>query len=125
MISVDYQPENECIAGVFTGMLNPESVKEYMLEINKAARKHDCKHMISDLRKASLHASISGLYYVLNSVVNDEFNKTWRRAIVVKAQDLAKISFYEKATYNRGIALRVFTDIDLAMGWLQSEENII
>ena len=123
VITVNYNPDCGCVAGAFEGLLNSETVKEYIQEITKVAIKHNCKRMISDLRRASIDASITDLYFVPKLVVNDKFNLSWKRAIVLKIEDLDKMSFYELASRNRGISLKVFTEMDAAMEWLHSDQS--
>lgn len=64
-----------------------QGMKEYIQEITVIAKSHNCKRAISDLRKANIDVSIIDLYHIPKTVVNLDFDRNWKRAVVIKNDD--------------------------------------
>jgi len=114
---ITYDKDHNCLMGKFIGELNAESVKIYMKEIEMMAKSHDCKRFINDLREANILLSISDFYKAPARMATGAFDRSWRRAIVVK-QKLDKLDFFETTSANQGFQAKVFEDMDEALEWL-------
>lgn len=114
---ITYNQEHDFLMGKFIGELNAESVKIYMKEIEKMVKSHNCKRFINDLREATILLSIGDFYNAPARMATGAFDRSWRRAIVVK-QKLDKLDFFETTSANQGFQVKVFEDMDEAMKWL-------
>ena len=114
---ITYNQEHNFLMGKFIGDLNSENAKVYMNEIERAAKKHDCKRFINDLREATILLSIGDFYNAPARMATGAFGRSWRRAIVVK-QKLDKLDFFETTSANQGFYVKVFEDMDEALKWL-------
>lgn len=117
---VVYNKEHECLRGTVNGNFEADHVRAYVREVERIAKKHKCKRFLNDFRKANIHLSILNLYEVPDKVVEEEFNRSWKRAILINETDFEKMSFLETTSFNSGIPLRVFTSEDEAIEWLHS-----
>lgn len=121
---VIYNKENNCLRGTVNGNFEAEHVPAYVQEVEKLAKKHKCKRFLNDFRKANVHLSVLNLYEVPDKTVAKEFNRTWKRAILVNEKDIKQMSFLETTSYNKGVPLKVFTDESEAMEWLHNDEQV-
>lgn len=116
-ISVTYDEVHNCLYGKAVGAFEPKHVKEYGDEILRVARIHNCKRFLNDMREADLRLSITDLYYASAEAMIGEFDRTWKRALIVK--ELTKeIEFYEITATNKGLIIKVFDNYDEALKWL-------
>ena len=115
--NVIYNQEYNCLIGKYVGDLNIESVKKYAKEISKMARIHDCKRFINDLREATILLSVANFYDAPSIVSIDEFDRTWKRAIITN-QNFDKLNFFETTSINQGFDVKIFQDINEALEWL-------
>ena len=49
-VSVRYDEKHNCLMGQAAGVFEPRHVKEYLMEVIKVARTHNCKRFLNDLR---------------------------------------------------------------------------
>lgn len=116
-ISVEYNQVHDCLVGKFIGTLEPKHVGSYLQEVLRLARVHDCKRFLNDMREAEIKFSISELYYASAEVAVGEFNRSWKRAMLVKEKN-KEIEFLEITTKNKGFDFKIFEDFDEAIAWL-------
>lgn len=94
-----------------------EEVEAYGTAVVESCRKNQCKYILCDERRLHYNLSTSetfdlGEYYTsyAPSVV--------RVAIVCSRENLEEASFFETVAVNRGLQIRVFTDMEEAENWL-------
>ena len=114
---ITYDPEMKCVVGKLNGIMDTQTVRIYVKEISAVAKKHNCKKFINDLREAEIKLSITDLYNAPKEVTTDEFDRTWKRAIVVKERT-DSISFFETTSRNQGFQVKIFDNIEEALEWL-------
>jgi len=115
--NVIYNQEYNCLIGKFVGDLNMESVKEYAKEISKMAKIHDCKRFVNDLREATILLSLANFFDAPSIVSIDVFDRSWKRAIIVK-EKLDKLDFFETTSINQGFNVKIFHNMNEALEWL-------
>jgi len=116
-ITVEYNQVHNCLVGKFIGTIEPKHVGEYAEEVLKLVRIHDCKRFLNDMREAEIKMSIADLYYVSAEAAVEEFDRSWRRAVLVK-EKTEELEFYEITGKNKGLDLKIFDDFDEALEWL-------
>jgi len=117
--SIDYDQRHDCLLGAFEGDLNKQEVKAYVQEVVHRAKENNCKRFLNDLQIANISLSIADLYETPAMVLQEEFDRTWKRAVVVK-EGSDKTDFYETTASNRGISIKVFTHKNEALAWLKT-----
>lgn len=85
-----------------------------MIEISEV---YKCKRVIHDISGAENKFSITDLYYLPSKVAAKGFDRTWKRAIIVK-ELFEEVEFYEDTANNQGVQVKVFTKIEDALKWL-------
>lgn len=118
-ITVEYNQVHNCLVGKFIGTMEAKHVGEYAQEILKVARIHDCKRFLNDMRETDIKMSIADLYFVSAEAVVEEFDRSWKRAVLVK-EKTKDVEFYEITAKNKGLVLKTFDNFDEAMAWLVS-----
>ncbi len=119
-----FDAELNCVVGRFKGYLTMAAVREYIREVTAIATKHPCGRFLNDLRNAKIALSIADLYQCPGIVITEGFDRRWRRAILLApTADLDHLGFYELAATNRGLAVKLFTDVDKAIQWLNIGSN--
>ena len=83
-ITVEYNQAHNCLVGKFIGTMEPKHVGEYAQEVLKLARIHDCKRFLNDMRETEIKLSIGDLYYASAEAAVEEFDRSWKRAVLVK-----------------------------------------
>jgi hypothetical protein len=116
-ITVTYDEVHDCLVGKYVGRFEPGDVREYGNEIIKLARIHNCKRFLNDMREAEIKLSITDLYYASAEAIMSEFDRDWKRAIVVK-EKTKEMEFYEITASNKGLTLKVFDSYEKALAWL-------
>ncbi len=116
---VHYSSESDCLIGTFEGNLNRNSMRPYLAEVVKMANRHVCHRFLNDLRKAIVEFTVTDFYEISMRSVSGEFDRSWKRAIVV-VEATSDLAFFETVASNRGLILKVFEDMDEALEWLVS-----
>lgn len=123
--SIAYDATAGFIAVVHHGSDDQPSLKNTLLEVVRLMKEHGCHLVLSDYRDAVVNMSPAAIYAYPKEAV--EVSKAagidphqTRQAIVLSDQspNLADFQFYETVSVNRGRMIKVFTDIDQAIGWL-------
>ncbi len=116
---LEYSSEYDVLIARFSGTFTPETSEQYFGEIAAAAAKHPCRRFLNDIREAQWVSTISDMFYFPNKVIRETFDRSWRRALVVRQEDYDDIEFYEIAAVNKGLSLKIFTDYGEALAWLR------
>jgi len=116
-ITVEYNQVHNYLVGKFIGTMEPKHVGEYAQEILKLARIHDCKRFLNDMRETEMKLSIADLYYASAEAAVEDFDRSWKRAVLVK-EKTKEIEFYEITAKNKGLDVRTFDNFDEALAWL-------
>ncbi len=116
-IKVEYNQVHNCLVGKYIGTIEAKHVGEYAQKILKLVRIHDCKRFLNDLRGAEIKMSFADLYYASAQAIVDEFDRSWKRAVLVK-EITKEIEFYEITAKNKGLNLKTFDNFDEALQWL-------
>ena len=117
---VIYNEELDSLMGSFEGDLDVTSLGEFIAEIERMAQEYPCKRILNDFRKAIFNLSIIDVYETPGQVIKQEFNHSWKRAVLVGEEQMEKAQFFEDAAINRGVKVKVFTAKDKAIEWLKS-----
>ena len=100
------------------------AAREYLRHIVATAKKHPCHRFLNDFREVRIALSVVDLYEIPDLIVTGGFDRRWRRAMLLgSAADLHKLSFFELVASNRGITVRLFTEVDKAIQWLHTESE--
>ena len=115
-----YDQEHDCLVGHFTGDMDIQSAELYLKEVVPMTRKHDSKRILNDMRNANIKMGIMDIYKLPSIVIRDTFDRSWPRAVIVKEKNVKLLHFYETVALNRGIQVKIFTDIEEGIRWLSS-----
>lgn len=116
-ISVVYDETHDLVHGKFAGTFEPKHVKEYGDEILRLAKIHKCGRFLNDMREAEIKLSITDLYYASAEAVFGAFDRSWKRAILVR-EITKELEFYEITASNKGLLIKVFDNYNEALEWL-------
>ena len=116
-VQVVYNSEWGCIVNTISGTITQEVASEAANKIAQLAKLHNCIRCLNDVREATSQLSITNLYYLPDKVAELGVGRSMKRAILVKER-FEESSFYEDTTANKGIRVKVFTDLDEALNWL-------
>lgn len=73
-----------------------------------------------DFRESDCELSVVDVYLLVKEVSEEWRTKLDRTAIVLDASDVRSLGqFTEDTAWNRGLPLRVFTDYDAAVAWIE------
>ena len=106
-ITVEYNPVHDCLVGKVIGILEPKLVGQYLQEVLKLARIHDCKRFLNDMRETEIKFSISELYYASAKAAVEEFDRSWKRAMLVR-EKTRDMEFLEITAKNKGFDMKNF-----------------
>jgi hypothetical protein len=118
-IQYDIKAEGHGIYVKATGF--DESLAEaqaYGQAVINACREHQCTHVLADERQLEYRLTTLDTYelakYYLSVIPN-----LVKAAVVCNPDNLPDGEFWETATRNRGLTVRVFTEMDEARRWLE------
>lgn len=120
--SVIYDEKINVLIAKFSGELSKENAGEFINEIAKVAKKHNCKRIINDLNEADIKLTISDLFSHPHSSLKEEFDASWKRAIVVKKLT-EEMTFFETTAQNQCVRVKVFCDFYEALEWLNKKQT--
>jgi hypothetical protein len=111
-------PEGSYIYCDYTGEFSVDMGMECIDALVEACVKHECYKAILDCSHMSGEMGIFQRFQVIQhaEVTRDIALKT---AILARDEQVLPDKFAETVAINRGINLRVFTDIDAAKRWLE------
>lgn len=96
---------------------------EILQEALDLVKQYDCRLVLDDLREANLRFSITELFMLpklIQEVSKEEGLpfQLYKRAVVAKIYS-SNLKFAENVLNNRGHTMKVFTNLDEALKWLQ------
>ena len=116
-VDVVYNSNWNCIVNTIIGAVDTPSTEELISSVAALSEKHNCRRCITDIRQAENQLSIMELYYLPERAVQGNFDRTWKRAIVVN-ELFDEAIFYEDTANNQGLMVRIFTSTEDALDWL-------
>ena len=117
--SVSYDQENDCLIAHCQGIMDKEGQKKHAQEILKMATKHDCRCLLNDLRNATFEFSTIEIYELPRILEIEGIDHSWRRAVLVKEEQIKEVHFFETVAVNRGYRVKIFAELNEAMEWLK------
>lgn len=123
--SINYD-EAGYILVVCEGNLTLNDINEVFQQGAALAISRSCSLVLSDFRKMYLTLSVLDVYklpeYFASRMrqMKASANK-FKRALVLRTDQVAKYKFFETVSVNRSQDVRIFTDMDEARAWLLSE----
>lgn len=118
--NVEYNAEFECVIATFNGKFTKDTIIEYRQEIMRITNEYDCKKFINDIRKADIDYSIGEIYFTPRKMIEGDYGRDWKRAIVVNEIN-DKMRFFETTSSNQGLQLKLFDNYNDALSWLGIE----
>jgi len=100
-----------------SGSITPELVAEICPGVSTAAREHDCKRILADLRGATRHLSTLKKYQLASRLGSFGFKRTINIAVIYSQSD-SEDDFFETVAVNNGYRVRIFRDMKEAKDWL-------
>ncbi|MFW9902744.1 MAG: hypothetical protein ACFFFH_00310 [Candidatus Thorarchaeota archaeon] len=94
---------------------------DYTREIFIFASKHNCNHLLDDLRKVKVTFSTLTMYEVPKMVLemlSDKNPYSFKRAILVSESERKIFDFFETVAFNNGLTVKVFYHQNEAQNWL-------
>lgn len=96
---------------------SPEDTAEYSLALLNIAIEHQTRFVLSDERELEYRLSVLDTYQHAEMLAN-VVPRIASVAIVCHSQDYQGAEFFENVVVNRGLTLKIFTDLDEAEAWL-------
>lgn len=123
--SIDYD-EAGFVLVVCEGDLTLSDINEVFQQGVALAVARSCFLVLSDFRKMHVTLSVSDVYKLPEYFASRmQELKTpvykFKRALVLRADQLARYKFFETVSVNRSQKVRIFADMDEARAWLLSE----
>lgn len=114
---VYFDNEQNCIIGKYSGILDMNAIKQNVLQVIIKSEEHKCKLFLNDLREAESQLSTIEIYNLPMFMSNVGISWAWRHAVLISKRT-DSYRFFETVSVNRGMAVKIFTDIQAAMEWL-------
>ena len=122
-MTVNYHTEQGILVVTLVGDLSQQDALRVQQEASKRQKEHGIRGILVDARLARSRMSTIDRFELLSSF-QERFSSTTKHAVVYSPgnHDLSEVTFAENVAFNRGVRLKMFTDIDEARDWL-SEKN--
>jgi hypothetical protein len=114
--------EKEVIMVKVWGALTVETVKALTTNVGAAAEKHGLVRFLFDVREATEKASNRDAFSLAENPEERGLKRHYKRAIVHKGPMLS-YGVFETVSVDRGYIVKTFTDMDMALTWLQGNED--
>ena len=95
-------------------------VQAYGMAVLEAAVRHASTRVLCDERELKYSIDAVDLHEY-GRFIAERAPRVVRAAIVCAADDLEDAAYFETVVVNRGLCVRVFTDVDAARAWLGVE----
>jgi hypothetical protein len=107
-----------------SGTVTVADINRLRAEAFELAQEHDIHKYLSDQRNAMLQLSTSDIYRLPNGLDSYGHDRRDRLAIVYSESSAGKedYEFFETVAVNRGLPVRLFSDYDAALSWLNEED---
>lgn len=116
-IEVIYNPDWDCIVNTIIGIVDNEVALETASQVAQLSKLHTCDKCLNDLRHVENKLSVMSIYKLPEQSTEAGINRTMKRAILLDTVD-EDMKFYEDIAINRGLRVKIFTDLDSALKWL-------
>ncbi len=118
-IDFKYRIKDEIIFSTASGNVKElDEVKEYGKSLIELCRKNNLHKVISDERNVKYSLSQIDLYS-LASYYRELLDTVIKSAIVCREAELENTRFWETVSVNRGLNVKVFSDMKKARTWVE------
>lgn len=121
--TVSYNLELSVIEVYVYGDFRFSEGREILQKTIDILKQSNCRHVVQDIRKANLKFSLVELFMVPKSIqdalTREGLSFQAHRWSVVANDYSSNLKFVENVVNNRGYTMKVFTDFDKALKWLQ------
>ena len=114
---VVYNKKTNCILVTIDGELNILLFDKMAKEVAQYFKQYGCRHVLNDLRHASLVDSITDIYTMPKHASKFGVTGLVKRALVVSGT-FDKFRFLETVFINQGNIVKMFNNMDDARQWL-------
>lgn len=121
--TVTFDPDKQFVNAKFFGILDRESLWEYVSEMNTHIKKEKANLVLSDFREAVVPFSVAEIFHLPDE--HEKFNQatgviisTIKRAMLFSDSNHELVQFFENVATNRGQSVKVFGDETEALAWL-------
>ena len=123
-MSVEFRLENTILIMEVRGTLSIHDMRGVRAESADLTAEHGLSKLLVDIREAGLAITATEIFEFMASF-GDLFPASTKHAVVYspEAFDPENAAFGEMVAANRGIPIRMFTDMDEARRWLLSDER--
>lgn len=119
-MSVRYHTEEHILVVTLDGDLSKQDASRAHREASKRQKDDGIQGILVDARLARSQMSTAERFELLSSF-QEMFSSITRHAVVYSpGHDLSEVRFAENVAFNRGVCLKMFTDINDARSWLGS-----
>jgi len=118
--TVQFDEENDCVTGSFTGDFDIEMLKPAVKKLKYMEFKYPCQRFINDIRKLKFAFSKKSIYTIPDILFSLGIDKSWKRAVLVSKSDQESAQFFVNVMTRRGYTIECFLDKDEALEWLKS-----
>lgn len=101
----------------FPSGVQGQALRVYARRVVETAAAHDCKCVVSDLRRAEVSFTTMEMMDALEILAVEGVDRGWERALIA-AEPFGECRFFETIARNRGYSVPVFTDVVEARRWL-------
>ena len=115
-ITIDH--DKELIMVKVWGELTFETVTELTINVGEVAANHGFIRLLFDMRETTEKASDLDAFSLAANPEKRGLKRHYRRAIIHKCRH-ASYALFENVSVNRGNIVKTFTDMDMALEWLQ------
>lgn len=118
-INYTYDINNDVLISKASGNVNElDEVKKYGESLIKLCKKNNLNKVISDERNLKYNLSQIELYS-LASYYRELLDTVIKSAIVCREVEFENTRFWETVSVNRGLNVKVFTDLKKAQKWIE------
>lgn len=122
MWRVTYHSGTGVVEAVFGGELTPEELRAAVETTIDTARRHASFLVLADCLELQGGHSLFDLYALVDFLQDSGVPPSFREALLMPGAGrdwFDGVEFWETACLNRGLAVRIFSDRDAALAWLQ------
>lgn len=118
MFKVCYDEKNNCLVGMYQGMLTDEIFTACAEKIMPALSENECGRFALDLRHAELIISKVDFVKVYFALFKAGLDESWKKAVVLSGQDFGQLPETDELKDYPDLAL--FGNGPKALEWLNS-----
>jgi len=123
-MTVDYHTEKSILVITLVGDLLKQDALRVQREASKRQKENGTRGILIDARLARSRLSTIDRFEFYSSF-QEVYSSGTKHAVVYSPgnHDLSEITFAENVTFNRGVCLKMFTDIDEARDWMGQKDE--